>query len=335
MKKNDYITILDPSLKNSRSELSDNLGDLIIYNSCSTVLKELFPDKEFVRITTHQYFTKKDKEIINNALYTFVGGTNILTSDIRHFPRLSPIKRKGFYLFPGFKNVILLGTGWAGYQRKMDWATRLYYKNILRRNICHSVRDNYSATRLQDAGFTNVIHTSCPTTWKLDTSFSNQFNPSFDKVLLMLTNYDSDATADNTLLEIILQTGASEIFFFPQSSQDTIYLQTLPAYTHNISKFKLLNHDLAELNNLVSSIRLNYIGNRLHGGIQCLAYKHPAMTISIDNRAAEMGKSINLNVTGRNNYSLLEKWIRNEYIPPLLTLPHQGIEQWQKQFKLN
>ena len=151
----------------------------------------------------------------------------------------------------------------------------------------------------------------------------------------MLTNYDSNELADNKLVETILQTDASEIYFFPQSSLDTTYLATLPAYKQNTSKFKLLNHNLNEYYDLISSTKLNYIGNRLHGGIRCLAYNNPAMIISIDNRASEMGKSCNLNVVERNDFSLLKKWISNEYIPSPVNLPLDNIKLWKNQFVTN
>lgn len=332
MNQENYITLLDPALQDNYGTISDNLGDVIIYDCIKEVLSSLFPCMEIKRISTHQYFSKIEKEIINNAQYTFIGGSSILTSDIRHFPRLSPVKRKGFYLLPGFKNVILWGVGWASYQQKMDWATRLYYKNILRKDILHSVRDTYSLTQLNNAGFSNILHTSCPTTWNLDTSFSNKFNPAYKKVLLMLTNYDSDKIADNRLIETILETDANEIYFFPQSSLDTVYLQSLPAFQQNSSKFNLLNHNLSEYYSLISSTKLNYIGNRLHGGIKCLSYNHPSMIISMDNRASEMGKSSNLNVVGRNDFSLLQKWISNENVPAPITLPVDNIQEWKNQF---
>jgi polysaccharide pyruvyl transferase WcaK-like protein len=334
MNKNDYIALLDPSLQNNEGKPSDNLGDLIIYDSIKLILEGLFPGKEVCRISTHVSFKKQEKEIINKAQYTFVGGTNILTSDIRHFPRLTPVKKKGFYLFPGFKNVILCGAGWAGYQQKTDWATRLYYKNILRRDILHSVRDNYSVIQLNEAGHNNVIHTSCPTTWSINASFENKFDHSYGKILLMLTNYDKKEIEDNKLLEMILSTGAGEIYFFPQSSLDATYISTLPAFQKNKSKFRLLNHELREFYSLISSEKLNYIGNRLHGGIKCLAYDQPAMILSIDNRASEMGKSINLNVAERDNFDLLQRWISNVYVPPPIILPVDNIEQWKNQFIL-
>jgi exopolysaccharide biosynthesis predicted pyruvyltransferase EpsI len=335
MKQNDYIALLDPSLQNNNGEPSDNLGDLIIHDSVKKLLEELFPGKEIIRISTHAFLAKKEKMIVNNSLYTFVGGTNILTSDIRHFPRLTPVKRKGFYLFPGFNKVILCGVGWATYDQQMDWATRFYYKSILRKNVLHSARDNYSVTKLKEAGFRNVLHTSCPTTWDINTSFSNKFNSSYGKVLLMLTNYNKNEITDNKLMETILHTDAHEIYFFPQSSLDSTYISTLPAFKNNRSKFKLLDHKLSEFYSLISSVKLNYIGNRLHGGIKCLASDQPAMIISLDNRAIEMCKSIHLNVAERDDFSLVKKWISNEYVPPPVTLPLENIKHWKTQFVMN
>jgi len=332
MKQRDYIILLDPSLQNNKGEPSDNLGDQIIYDSIKTILEELFSGKEIIRISTHVDFTKKEKNIIKGSRFIFVGGTNILTSDIRNFPRLTPIKKKGFYLFPGIKNLILLGTGWTSYQSRMDWATKFYYKRILSNHILHSVRDIYSLNQLNKSGFENIIHTSCPSAWHLDTSFINRYDPSFKKILFTLTSYYPDETADNLLLETILNAAVEETCFFPQSKSDTEYLMTLPIFKKNISKFTLLNHDLAEFYNLVSSKKINYIGNRLHSGIKCLTLNQPSMILSVDNRASEIGKSINLNVVARGNLSLLQKWICNEYIPPSINLPFDNIEKWKTQF---
>jgi hypothetical protein len=134
------------------------------------------------------------------------------------------------------------------------------------------------------------------------------------------------------LLETILSAGAGETYFFPQTRADTEHLSALPAFRKNTSKFTILNHDLTELYNLVASTSLNYIGNRLHGGIKCLSFNHPSIIVSVDNRASEMGRSINLNVIERNEISLLQKWIDNEYIPPQIALPLDNIKRWKSQF---
>lgn len=332
MRTEKYITILDPSLKNNDGDPSGNIGDLIIYDFIKDILAKIFPNHRIKRISTHVPFSKKEKTIINHSSYTFVGGTNILTSDIRNFPRLTPIKKKGFYFFPGIKDVILLGTGWSSYEDKIDWATKLYYNNILKKNKIHAVRDVYSQKQLENAGFKNILHTSCPSTWSLDTSFINKFNKDYKEILFTLNSYYPNAKEDNLLLEAILTASAEKNYFFPQTKEDSEYLVTLPAFKNNISKITFLNHSIKEFLNITSSSEINYIGNRLHGGIRCLAFNKPTLIISVDNRATEMGKSINLNVVERNNITQVKKWLSNEFIPTQLKLPKDNINRWIAQF---
>ena len=153
-----------------------------------------------------------------------------------------------------------------------------------------------------------------------------------NRILFTLTSYYPDMVADEQLLETILNSSAKEIYFFPQTKSDTEYLATLPIFKKNISRFKLLNHNISEIHELISTTDFNYIGNRLHCGIKCLAFNRPTIIISVDNRAVEMGKSINLNTAKRDDIPLINKWINAEYIPPQINLPLGDIEQWKKQF---
>lgn len=54
-----YITLLDPSLNDNNGTPALNLGDIIIYDSVKKILAELFPAIEVVRLSSHQWFTKK------------------------------------------------------------------------------------------------------------------------------------------------------------------------------------------------------------------------------------------------------------------------------------
>ena len=133
-----HIVLLDPSIKDTKGSLSDNLGDVIIFESIIDIINKIFPDKEVIRISTHIEFGSKQKKIINNAFFCFAGGSNMLSSDIRNFPKMTTHKKKGFYFFPGIKNIILLGVGWNNYQSNPDWASRFYYNNILHKDFFHS-----------------------------------------------------------------------------------------------------------------------------------------------------------------------------------------------------
>ncbi len=334
MSQSGYIALLDPSLMDKSGTLSSNLGDVIIYGSVREVMEEMFPGTEIIRIPTHQPFGSKEKKIINGSLFSIVGGTNILTSKIRDFSRLIPYQRKGFYIFPGFGKIILLGTGWSAFVTKHDFATKFYYKRILNKKIFHSVRDMHSFNNLKAMGIENVLHTSCPTTWKINTSFNNRFNPSYNSVLFMLTDYNKDIENDEALIKKILSLNQDKIYFFPQGLKDTQYLHSLPIYKQNKNKFSILKHEVSDFYNLINSIKFNYIGTRLHGGIKCLQHENPSLIIAIDYRIREMSKSINLAITERSDINRITEWASGSFVPGSLNLPVENIRIWKEQFNL-
>ncbi|MHA4811236.1 polysaccharide pyruvyl transferase family protein [Flavitalea flava] len=330
---NDYIALLDPSLRENDNSISFNLGDVIIFKSIIDILETLFPHYEIKRISTHFDFGKNELALIKNARLSFVGGTNLLTSDIRHFSRFTPVKNKFFYLNPGFKNVILIGTGWSSYAPPPDLPTSIYYQRVLHKRYAHSLRDGYSKNHLKKALITNTINTSCPTTWDLDSSFENKYGTKTDKILFTLTDYNQDSVMDNQLLSLLIQSESKEVFFFPQGKTDLDYIESLDTFKKNKTKFSLLNHRFDEFDSFIKSNRFNYIGTRLHAGIAALKEKNPALIISIDNRAEELAKDIQLNVINRKNLHRINDWIQGKYSPPPLLMPGENIKKWKIQFK--
>jgi hypothetical protein len=331
MKMNNYILLLDPSLMHNGNSL--NLGDLIINESIMKILPELFPGIEIKRVTSHGWIDEKQVELINKSMCTFVGGTNILTSDIRNAGRLTPPKRRIRYLFPKFSNVVLLGVGWEKYEpSSFDIYTFTYYNRILRRSCYQSVRDSYSKNKLKKVYMGKVLNTSCPTVWNLNTAFVNKFESSYNKILFTLTDYAKNPEYDSKLIESILNAGQKEIFFFPQGSKDIEYLETLDIYIKNKSKIQLLPYSFEDYIKFVESNEFNYIGTRLHGGIRCLQKERPTLIIGLDNRSLEIQKDINLNVVKREDITTIRKWIEGKFIPPALKLPYADIKKWKAQF---
>jgi len=325
------IVLIDPALKTNDGLVSDNLGDCIISESIQKLLADLFPSADIIRISPHVHFSSREKKIMANAKFTFVGGTNILTSDIRHFPRLSPKKTKGFYLYPGIRNLILIGAGWSRYDSRPDWATTIYYRQIFHGQIKHSLRDTYSLEKLRDAKIKNTLLTGCPTTWGLETQGKNEYNEKLP-ILCTLTDYHKDENADSELLRKIFELTSAPIFFFPQGSDDICYLKSLPIYKLNTSKFKLLTHNYNDFKNFTAAMNVNYIGTRLHAGIHCLGQKIPSLIIGIDNRALEMRKDLNLPVIKRSELKNIDAWLQGN-LESLITLPQQNIGNWKSQFK--
>lgn len=327
----DYIALLDPALMDNNGTPSYNLGDLIIHESVMKLFDELFPGVEIRRVSSHIGITTKGKEVLNGSRLTFVGGTNILTSNIRKFTRLSPEKRRSQYIFPGFSNVVLIGAGWAKYEGRPDLYTTVYYNRILSPRYYQSLRDTYTSRKLNSFFRGKVMHTSCPTVWNLQ-DYDNRFKPEYNKILFTITDYDRDPETDSALLELLFQSGSREICFFPQGTNDEEYLTSLDIVKKNRSKISILPHDFHSYISFVDGGAFNYIGTRLHGGIRCMQKQMPALIIGIDNRALEIKKDIGLNVADRHDLNIMRQWITGEYKPGKLSIPTENIRNWKRQF---
>lgn len=329
MKK--QITLLDPSISNSDGIPSANLGDIIIADSVLDEMVNLFPDYELVRISTHTYLNKKDYENIKKSEYTFIGGTNLLSSNIREYNQWKVSLKKGYYLFPNLKNIVLLGVGWWQYQHNPTLITKLFYRKALGKYYLHSVRDEYTKSMLSQCGRENILNTSCPTTWGL-----GDYNPIFDSesdILFTLTDYNQDVIEDNKLLELILKSCDEKIYFFPQGYDDTKYLNSLNSFKKNSSRITILDYRISEFNNLIYRNRnIRYIGTRLHGGIRCMQNNIPSLIIAIDNRAIEISKDINIPIVKRTDYDMMKLWLEGNFKFPKIELPHQSIKAWREQF---
>ena len=331
-KKGDYIVLLDPALQDNNGAASRNLGDLIISESVVEILSELFPSKQIVRISTHVEIELTRRRQINDAFLSFIGGTNLITSDICGYRQFVVRNGKLVWLFPGVKKLILLGCGWGvGYGNPMHFKTKFFYHRILHPGFIHSLRDQYSAGKLQQEAGIHSMNTSCPTTWNLQHNQSGPVN--FNNVCLFtLTDYNTNVLADDTLLMIILKY-FTKIVFFPQGAMDMDYLKTLPTYKRSKAKIDILPHNYKLFREFISTSSLTYVGTRLHAGIKCIECKHKSIIITIDNRAEEIAKDILLPVCSRLDYSTLTDWLNGE---PLFNqrfrIPFQAISEWKKQF---
>ncbi len=75
---------------------------------------------------------------------------------------------------------------------------------VLHHDLLHAARDHYTAKKLHEAGFSNVIVTSCPTMWGLSPEHC-QTIPSHkaDNVLFTLTDYNRDYQNDASLINLL------------------------------------------------------------------------------------------------------------------------------------
>ena len=76
---------------------------------------------------------------------------------------------------------------------------------------------------------------------------------------------------------------------------------------------------------------VDYIGTRLHAGIRAIQKKKRTLILSIDNRAIEIAKDINLNSCERGNNKEIKEFILNNYKTDI-KIKKQEIEEWKSQF---
>jgi len=314
------ITIFDTSI------ISENIGDFIIMDSVNRELKELFDKDMFFYSLTHDKISKATYRLNNISGYSFIGGTNLLSSNMNRYNQWKINIIDSFFI----RNIILIGVGWWQYQNKPNFYTKYLLNKVLHKDIIHSVRDSYTENMLRSIGITNVINTGCPTMWKLTLEYCKSIpHEKAESVIFTLTDYNKDFLNDQKLIDILLK-NYRKVYFWPQGSGDLEYLNTL----NNIEKIIVLGGNLFSYDKLLdnSTISLDYIGTRLHAGIRALQKLRRTIILAIDNRAKEKSKDFNLKVLPRNQIHKLEEMLINRFATEI-HINEKNINKWKKQFQ--
>ena len=322
----EQICLFDPGVENNQASLSSNLGDLIIREAIVRELKGLFENPLIISISTKERLGTAQKKLISKCDWQFVGGTNLLSSNMLTYRQWKVSILDGVY----FSNAILFGAGWWQYQDNPDIYTRLTFRTLLSSKYIHSVRDEYTKRKLEFAGIYNVVNTGCPTMWPLlgvdprDIPSEKSAN-----VLTMLTDYSQDREFDCALIWM-LKREYKNVYFWPQGSGDVKYLSSLC-----IDGIDVLDHTIDALDSLLTSCdEVEYVGTRLHGGIRCLNMRKRSLIICVDNRALELSKDSGLSVVQRGDPAAILKWIRGR-TPFSIRLNQAEIQLWKAQFNFH
>lgn len=306
---------------------TDNLGDYIIMHYCGKILDEMFPEHTFTSIGTHLMPTMEQEKTVKQTKHKFVCGTNLLTSNIEHHWRwILPdgLRRKWNY-----RNVILLGAGWGEYQDGCSDYSRMIYRAMLNPCVLHSVRDQYTLSKLQQAGFRNVINTGCPTTWALTPEFCRDIPTQKAKeIVTTITDYRRDPEKDGEMLKILGQ-NYDHVYLWLQGRHDEEYLKTL-----NIpANLTTIPASLDAYEEVLSKGGVDYVGTRLHAGIHALNYKIRSIILAVDNRATEMGRDVNLPVIQRDAIGEeLEDKINSNFATEI-RINQENIDRFKAQFR--
>ena len=94
----------------------------------------------------------------------------------------------------------------------------------------------------------------------------------------------------------------------------------------------LLGPTLAAYDAALAAGDVDFVGNRLHGGIRALQHTRRALILSVDNRATEIARDTGLPVMSlTEGMEALRARIRQPD-PIEITLPHDAIADWRGQF---
>jgi hypothetical protein len=311
------IAIIDTSI------CTDNLGDEIIMDAINGVVSELFPDAYIFRVPSHEALSDRTRRFISNASFCFVGGTNLLSSDIRMdgLWRIGSADAKVY----GGSRTVCFGTGWADYMPTPTQRTQTILKTCLSSVLIHSVRDSYTQNHLKQIGL-DAVNTCCPTTWSLTPEHCVGIpSARAPAVIFTLSAWRRDATADSAFVKI-LRRHYRQLFFFPQMQDDYQYFRTfgwddvrIPATTAEAYSRFLENENV------------DFVGTRLHGGIRALQKQRRSLILAIDNRAAEIGKDTGLPVIPRRDIARIEAWLEGGS-QTTVRLPWEAINSWKAQF---
>ncbi len=314
------ITIVDTSIS------TDNTGDEIIMESVNEIISEIFSDSYIFRVSSHDALSERTRSFIRKSSWCFIGGTNLLSSDFKPWSlwKLDALAANAL----GSSRTICLGTGWNDYMLPPNEDSQKLLRTALSNKYIHAARDRYTQSHLESLGLASVF-TSCPTTWALTPSVCSKIPArKSGTAIITLSAWRAEVELDRNWINIVKKS-YEKVVFFSQMQEDFEYLQSI-----GFTDIPVVAATVQAYDRYLESNVVDFIGTRLHGGIRALQKGRRAVILSIDNRAAEMGKDTGLPVLPRADCMALSKWI-GESSTVKLDLPYEAIERWKNQFTLS
>ena len=312
---------------------TSNLGDEIILQCLEDQMSFLLDNCFVMRFGTHvknlpvaRYIYGSQKlQFTYDADFKLIMGTNLLSRNIKKTQPQWPI---GMLDSRIYYNCIMAGVGTTLGEGETTNYSRKIYRQILRQDLYHSVRDEESKRMLEDMGF-KAVNTGCPTLWKLTPDFCKQIpTEKADRVIFSLSGYQAQRNRprDRDLLRI-LRENYRELIFWCQTSKDEEYLDTF----ENVETIPRI-YSLKKYGEILDLGNIDYVGTRLHGGVFALQHKVRSIIISIDHRARGFHDTNNLTICERSEIpQKLAAMIQGEIVTDI-RLRQDDIDFWKAQF---
>ena len=303
---------------------SYNLGNEIIMDAVNSTIEELFPDSFLFRIPWEEKFSRKSLKYMAESDYCFFGGTNSFSSYLLRY------KQHGFRLreLLSFRSLISFGMGWWQYQAKPDLYSAFFWKQLLSDERLHSVRDEYTKKMLESIGVSNVLNTSCPTTWSLsgDHCAGIPAEPS-EHVVTTLTDYNPSFRDDAEMLDMLSRKYKSVTLWLQGYGDQKTFKHLFDSFP----SLKFIPPKLSSYDKFLAETQCDYVGTRLHAGIRALQKKRRSLIVAVDNRAQEISRDIDLNVCKRGDVDSIAVFISSS-VDMAVSLPSASICDWKAQF---
>lgn len=318
------ITVFDTSIG------SQNLGDQIIMQAAYRELRALFPQAHLWSVPTHDTFGQAGRKRQRHSLFAIACGTNLIHAKmpgkghwkLPFWPRLGmpPIGR---YRPP---NLCLMAVG--SNAEALSPGAASYLSGTLWNRVPASVRDKATAGIFADAGL-GASHTGCVTMWALPEDHAERLpKEKAEAAVVCLTGTRRASRAaierDMRMLDAV-SSAYSRRFLWPQGQVDLEYYLSLGR-----SDFEILEHSLQAYEALLASdLSLDFVGARLHAGILAMMHGRRPLIVKVDNRAADIGSSVNLPVIGAEDFPRLDAMIA-EPRETRIDLPRAEIDSWRE-----
>ena len=313
-----------------------NHGDEIIMESFMNNAKDLLDGNFVAKFPTHTpcfNFYQQTKHnpryrFVREADHKFICGTNIINNKM-HIPW--PFWNINLFNSRCYQNAVLVGVGITAFPKDSDRVSlysKMLFSSFLSKEYKHSVRDERTK-RIVEAicGKDSAINTGCPTLWGLTPEHCREIPAQkAPNVVFTLTDYSMNREADEALIEILLR-NYETVYYWPQGARDIPYFQSLK----NSERVQQVAPGVAAYRKLLTETDIDYVGTRLHSGIYAMQHKVRSIILVVDNRAADIAETYNINTISRDDPALEAK-IREQFCTDV-KLDLNSIEQWKSQFR--
>jgi polysaccharide pyruvyl transferase WcaK-like protein len=310
-----------------------NLGDEIIMDAIRRNMSSYLEQNYCIRMPVHTPMFRIHQNILctklkqfSDADYKFICGTNLLYTNMF---RPLPVWNVNVLNTKLWKGAVLLGVGSGENSRKVTAYTKFLYSKVLSKRYIHSVRDEKTKEMLESLGY-KAINTGCPTLWELSAEHCAGIpTHKADKVVFTLTHYKGlrDIRKDKLMINI-LRRNYELLFFWPQSIRDLDYLEEL-GENYNI---RIVPANLEKYREVLKG-DIDYVGNRLHGGIFALQNRKRTIILAIDHRARNMQQSYSIPSIARDTIDTdLDKLINSDFATSISGIDRGKINLWKSQF---